>query len=108
MSDPSGTGQEPMQELDSLRKRVAELEQEAAQHRQIRDRLLAGEERFRSIFDNSLDAIMLTKPRGEIVAANQAAQTLLGMSEEEICRGGRAGMVVEDEALTAALEARET
>ncbi|MCU0584421.1 MAG: PAS domain S-box protein, partial [Syntrophales bacterium] len=50
---------------------------------------------------------MLTKPTGEIVAANRAAQTLLGMSEEEICRGGRAEMVVQDEALTAALEARE-
>ncbi len=96
-----------MQELNSLRKRVAELEQEAAQYRQMRDRSLAGEERFRSIFDNSLDAILLTMPTGEIISANRAAQSLLGMSEEEICRGGRAGMVVEDEAMAAAIEARE-
>ncbi len=107
MNDPSRTGREPMQELDSLRKRVAELEQEAAQHRQRRDRLLAGEERFRSIFDNSLDAILITMPTGEILSANRAAQSLLGMTEEEICRGGRAGMVVQDEAMAAALEARE-
>ena len=108
MTDPSKTGQELLKELDSLRERVAELEQAQLQCCQVEKRLRESEEQFRSIFDNSLDAIMLTKPTGEIVAANRAAQTLLGMSEEEICRGGRAGMVVADEVLTAALEARET
>ncbi|MCE5263244.1 MAG: PAS domain-containing protein, partial [Deltaproteobacteria bacterium] len=108
MTDPSKTGQELLKELDSLRERVAELEQAQLQCRQVEKRLRESEEQFRSIFDNSLDAIMLTKPTGEIVAANRAAQTLLGMSEEEIRGGGRAGMVVADEALTAALEARET
>lgn len=107
MNDSPTTGQELMQELDSLRKRVADLGQEASRLRQERDGLLAGEERFRSIFDYSLDAILLTMPTGEIIAANRAAQALLGMTEEEICRGERAGMVVQDEALTRALEARE-
>lgn len=107
MNDPSRTGQEPIQEIASLRARIAELERSQSQFRQMEERLRESEERFRSIFDNSLDAIMLTQPTGEIVAANRAAQALLGKTEEEICREGRAGMVVEDEALTAALEARE-
>ena len=107
MNDPSRTGQEPIQEIASLRARIAELERSQSQFRQMEERLRESKERFRSIFDNSLDAIMLTQPTGEIVAANRAAQALLGKTEEEICREGRAGMVVEDEALTAALEARE-
>ena len=107
MRHPSRTGREPSSELASLRERVAELELSQSQFRQLEERLRASEERFRSIFDNSLDAIMLTEPTGEIVAANQAAQALLGKTEEEICREGRAGMVVEDEALTSALDARE-
>ena len=37
MNDPSRTGQEPMQELDSLRKRVAELEKEASQRGRAED-----------------------------------------------------------------------
>jgi PAS domain S-box-containing protein len=31
------------------------------------------EERFRSIFDNSLDGIMLTKPSCEVISLNAAA-----------------------------------
>jgi len=107
MTDSSKTGKELLKELDSLRKRVSELELSQSQFRQMEERLRESEERFRSIFDNSLDAIMLTQPTGEIIAANRAAQRLLGKTEEEICRGGRAGMVVEDEALAAALDARE-
>ena len=106
MNDPSRTGQEPMQELDSLRKRVAELEKEASQRGRAEERLRECEDRFRSVFDNSLDAILITMPTGEILSANRAAQSLLGMTEEEICREGRAGFVVQDEALAAALEER--
>jgi len=88
MNDPSRTGQEPMQELDSLRKRVAELEKEASQRGRAEERLRECEDRFRSVFDNSLDAILITMPTGEILSANRAAQSLLGMTEEEICREG--------------------
>lgn len=95
-----------MQELDSLRKRVAELEKEASQRGRAEERLRECEDRFRSVFDNSLDAILITMPTGEILSANRAAQSLLGMTEEEICREGRAGFVVQDEALAAALEER--
>jgi PAS domain S-box-containing protein len=108
MTDSSKTGKELLKELDSLRKRVAELEQAQLRFRQVEKMLRESEERFRSIFDNSLDAIMLTEPAGGIVAANRAAQELLGMTEEEVRGGGRSGMVVEDETLTAALGARET
>jgi PAS domain S-box-containing protein len=77
------------------------------EQKKVLDALRASEERFRSIFDNSLDAIQLGLPTGEIVSANQAAQSLLGMTEEEVCRAGRDGIVVQDEALAAAIEERE-
>jgi PAS domain S-box-containing protein len=76
-------------------------------HKKTLDALRVSEGRFRSIFDNSLDAIQLGLPTGEIVSANQAAQSLLEMTEEEICRAGRAGIVVQDKALAAAVEERE-
>jgi len=80
---------------------------DTTEHKKNLDALRAGEGRFRSIFDNSLDAILLTMPGGEIVSANRATQSLLGMTEEEICRAGRAGIVVQDEALARAIEERE-
>lgn len=55
--------------------------------------LAESEERYRLVMNNSLDAIMLTIPDGGIIAANQAACQMFGMTEEEICSGGRAGIV---------------
>jgi PAS domain S-box-containing protein len=64
------------------------------------------ERRFRLFFDNSLDAVLMTNTDGSVYAANPAARAMFGMSEEEICRVGRAGLVVDDERLRAALETR--
>jgi PAS domain S-box-containing protein len=63
--------------------------------------------RYRSLFDNSYDAILLTKPDGSILSANSAACRMFGMSEEEIVRVGRAGLVVSDERLDLSIKERE-
>ncbi len=80
---------------------------DTTEHKKDLESRSASEGRFRSLFDNSLDAIQLGLPTGEILSANRAAQSLLGMTEEEICRAGRAGIVVPDEALAQAIEERE-
>lgn len=48
---------------------------------------------FRSIFEASLDAIMLTTPDGKILAANPAACRMLARAEEELIRLGREAVV---------------
>ncbi len=55
--------------------------------------LRESEDRYRSLFENSLDAVLLTFPDGTILAANQAACRIFGMSEAEICAAGRRGLV---------------
>ena len=57
------------------------------------DELRESNERFRMIFEHSIDAIMLTMTDGTVLAANPEACRLFGMNEEEICRAGRAGLV---------------
>ena len=70
--------------------------------------LQESEERFRSIYEHSLDAIFLTRPDGNILAANPAACRILGRTEQEICDIGRAGIVdFSDPNATAALEERQ-
>ena len=44
-----------------------------------------GEERFRSLFENSIDAVLLSTPDGTIEAANPAACRLFGRTVGEIC-----------------------
>jgi PAS domain S-box-containing protein len=61
------------------------------------DALRESNERFRMIFEHSIDAIMLTRTDGSVLAANPEACRVFGMSETEICRAGRAGLVDADD-----------
>ena len=71
------------------------------------DVLRHAEAQFRYLFENSLDAAFLSQPDGTITAANPAACKLLGMSEDELCRVGRSGIVdPTDHRYAAALEER--
>jgi PAS domain S-box-containing protein len=59
------------------------------ERRRAEQDLRESEERYRSLWDNSLDGILLTTPDGTVRAANPAACAILGRSEEEICGAGR-------------------
>jgi len=58
---------------------------------------------YRVLFENSLDAILLTAPDGRILRANPAACRLFGRTEDDICRVGRAGLVDPDDPRVSAL-----
>ncbi len=74
-----------MEELHRLRNRVSELEQIGIQSKRDQEDLRESEERFRAIFEGSLDSILLADPEtGEILDANPASEQLLMMSREEI------------------------
>ncbi len=53
--------------------------------------------RFRSVFENSIDAILLSDADGRIEAANRAACELFGRTEAEICADGRQGLIDPDD-----------
>ena len=62
------------------------------------------EDLYRSLFDNSIDAVLLTAPDGTIFAANPAAQRVFGRTEEELRAAGREALVdASDPRLAAAL-----
>jgi diguanylate cyclase (GGDEF)-like protein/PAS domain S-box-containing protein len=66
------------------------------------------EEYYRFIFENSMDAFLLTSPDGNIYRANAAACQMFQRSEEEICQLGRKGLVdLTDPRLEKALKVRE-
>jgi len=66
------------------------------ERKKAEEALAQSEARYRSLYENSFDGIMLSKPDGTILAANPQACRMLGMTEEEIKKAGRDGIVVQN------------
>ncbi len=73
--------------------RTVSIIRDITDRKQTVEALLESENRYRAIFDNSLDGIFVTIPDGTILAANQAACQMFGMTEEELIWAGRNGTV---------------
>ncbi len=67
--------------------------QDITLRRQEMEALRRSEARFRLLFDNSQDGVIKARQDGAIVAANRSACTIFGMSEQELIRAGRSGLV---------------
>ena len=64
-----------------------------SERRRAEAEVRSSEERFRSLFENSIDAVFIADPKGDIEAANPEACRLFGRTQEEICRIGRTGLI---------------
>jgi PAS domain S-box-containing protein len=74
------------------------------ERKQAEAALRESEQQYRSLFENSVDGILITD--GQVIDANPAACKMFGMTREEICRAGR-GLVENDARLAFALQERE-
>ncbi len=81
-----------------------DLEQQV---RDLKNQIDTLNKQYRSVVDNSIDAILLTVPDGRVLFANQAACELFQMTMQEIIKGGRLSVVdTDDPRLPLALEER--
>ena len=69
------------------------VNQDISEQKRVERALRESEERYRSLFDNSMDAILLTSPDGSILEANPAACTMFGRSQSDIKELGQSGLV---------------
>lgn len=75
----------------------------------VRRELEGSQERYRRLFETSVDAIFQTAPDGTIEAANQAACEMFGRTEAEFRKIGRSGAVdTTDPRLAILLQQRES
>jgi PAS domain S-box-containing protein len=74
--------------------------------KQIEDELQENEDRYHSLFENNVLAILLGEPDGKILKANKVASQLFGYSEAELIQLGRQGII--DNAAKGLNEALET
>jgi len=66
------------------------------------------DERFRLLFENSLDGILLTSPDGSVLEANPSACRIFGLTRNELLKAGREGLLdLSDPAVSRFIEERE-
>jgi PAS domain S-box-containing protein len=78
------------------------------ERKQKEEELQRSEVKYRTLFENSQDAIFITFCDGTIRAANRAACGMFGMTEDELISVGRAGIIdPSDRRFVTAFEERE-
>lgn len=93
----------------SLARLVPAIERSIRETSDLNDKRAAEEElrecnrRFRMIYEHSIDAILLARTDGSIIAANPEACLVFGMTESGIISAGRDGLVDTDDAQFIAL-----
>jgi PAS domain S-box-containing protein len=88
---------EPIRDRDGRIIGVASATVDLTTIKLAEEALRENEEKYRLLFDNSIDGILLTEPDGTILAANHGACRMLGRTEEEIRQAGRSGIVDMDD-----------
>jgi PAS domain S-box-containing protein len=78
--------------VPSIKRALHEKDERTARER-AEKALSESEDRYRSLFNNSMDAVLLTVPDGGILSANKAACRMFDRTEEEIRAIGRKGLV---------------
>ncbi|MDP1728391.1 MAG: PAS domain S-box protein [Bacteroidota bacterium] len=78
------------------------------ERKRAEEKIIESEEQYRSLFENSGEAILLTTTDGRICSANPEACRIFDRSEAEICNLGRNSLVnLNDPRLPLALEERK-
>ncbi len=111
MNDQDKTREVLIKELQELRDENEKFNQSnvtsISERARTEDALQSSEQGYRLLFENSLDAFLLTDPTGSIINVNPATCKMFGRTAEDICRIGRSGIMdTSDPRLKTAMEER--
>ncbi len=84
MKDEAKTSKQLLEELDALKRRIAELEESRRERLQTEESLRRSEERFRVMVEHAADAFFVFDRRGRLVDVNHQACDSLGYTREEM------------------------
>ena len=73
-----------VEEVERLRRRLAQLEREEVERLEAEQTLRESEGRFRSLFETMAEGVILVNADGRIVQANPAAERILGLKAADI------------------------
>jgi diguanylate cyclase (GGDEF)-like protein/PAS domain S-box-containing protein len=85
MNDQAKTNTELIEEISCLNQRIQELVQLESEHKLVKDELWKSEEKFRTIFDKSIDGILIADViTKKFLQGNDTLCSMLGYTKEEI------------------------
>lgn len=84
MSDSEKTTKQLKDQLTKMRERIAELEESAVEQKRVQATLIESQERFKSIFEKSEEAICLIDDQGHYRMVNDAMSRLTGISRQDL------------------------
>lgn len=87
MNDQAKTREQLLEELGTLRQRVAELEAVEVKYKRREETQLKNEEMFKSIYEESPIGIVIYNLVGDLLHANEASLEVFGVSELADVRG---------------------
>jgi len=103
------TGNLVLSALRAGRESLARADREIIERKKAEEALQESEEKYRLLYENSLDALMLTAPDGRILSANPAACKIFERTEKEICQAGRISIIdTSDPRLSAGVRERDS
>ncbi|MCH7477052.1 MAG: PAS domain S-box protein, partial [SAR324 cluster bacterium] len=84
MDDNLKTREHLLEELDTLREKIAQLEQSHSVRIQAEEALLQSEKRFHLLIEHAADALFIISTDGKIIEVNQMACESLGYTRQEL------------------------
>ena len=88
---------------------VLSVSMDITEQKRAEEAVIDSNEKYKLVFENSMDGIFFTSPDGSIISANPKACEILGSSEEYLIKKGREAVVdLTDKRLPEALSLRET
>jgi PAS domain S-box-containing protein len=82
----------PMYDSENNLIGVLGIGRDITKRKKAQDALIESENRYRSFFENNMDAILVTSSDGKTLSVNQAACDMFGYSSDELIELGRSGL----------------
>ncbi len=84
MNDNRKTQEQLIQELEYLRRRIAELEKSETESKRVEEALRASEELFRSYLEYAPDGVYMSDLEGNFLYGNRKCEEIIGYRREEL------------------------